>query len=142
MRSNHLIFLTLLFFIALAQPVAAEVLVIVHPDNPVNQLSREQVIDIYMGRYANFSDGHTALAYDLAPDSPIRAAYYQKLVNKSVAQVNAYWSRLLFSGRATPPLALPDAKAVSQAILKNRDAIGYIDSQYLVDKVKVVFRLP
>lgn len=132
----------ILLFITLARPAAAEVVIIVNPENPTSQLNRDQVIDIYMGRYTHFPDSSSAKPIDQAIDSPIRAIFYQKLVNKSVAQINAFWARLLFTGRATPPKALSDGKSVTNTVMNNRDAIGYIDSQYLDDKVKVVFRLP
>jgi ABC-type phosphate transport system substrate-binding protein len=116
--------------------------VIVHTTNPIEHLSREQVVDIYMGRYTHFPDGHTALPIDMAVNSSLREAYYEKLINKTVAQVNSFWARLLFSGRATPPAVLPDAQAVNEFVIKNKNAIAYIDSQSLNEKTKVVFRLP
>ena len=139
---HFVLVLIMLLFMAWTQAAAAEVIVIVHPDNPLAELNREQLIDIYMGRYTHFPDGRTAIPLDQAPDSPIRAAYYQKLINKSVAQVNAFWARLLFSGRATPPRVLTGTQAVIDVVTHNRNAIGYIDNQDLNDNVKVVLRLP
>lgn len=124
------------------QPVAAEVVVIVHPGNPVNQLSREQVVDLYMGRQTQFPDGRHAMPLDQAPESSIREEFYQKLVDKSVAQINSFWARLFFSGRATPPRVLPDAAAILSMVAKNPDAIAYIDSKNLDGRHKIVFRLP
>jgi len=142
-RYHYVLALIMLLLMALIPlPAAAEVVVIVHTDNPLAELNREQLIDIYMGRYTHFPDGRAAMPVDQAPDSPIRAAYYQKLVNKSVAQVNAFWARLLFSGRATPPRVLTGTQAVIDVVTHNRNAIGYIDNQDLNDNVKVVLRLP
>ncbi|WP_124949372.1 hypothetical protein [Sulfuriferula thiophila] len=131
-----------LLFLSVIQPVAADVVVIVNLDNPVDHLTREQVIDIYMGRYTHFPNGQIAAPIDMDPESPVRVAYYQKLVNKTVAQINSFWARLLFTGRATPPQVAPDAKAVTNVVMHNRGAIGYVDSLSLNDNVKVVYRLP
>ncbi|MBK5968433.1 hypothetical protein CCR91_06515 [Thiorhodovibrio winogradskyi] len=114
---------------------------VVNSENPVTELTRDQVVDIYMGRRTRFPDGRPALPIDLGPDSPLRAAYYQELVGKTVAQVNAYWARLLFTGRATPPRVLPDIEAVLDVVNANQDALAYLDSQSLDDQVKIVYRL-
>jgi ABC-type phosphate transport system substrate-binding protein len=135
------ILLVAVLLITVAGQASAETVVIVHPDNPVASLSREQVVDIYTGRKVNFPDGNPALPIDLPPDSEVRAAFYRKLVDKSVAQINAYWARLLFTGRATPPRILPNNSSVLKSVRSNRDAIAYIDSKDLDSKTKVVYRL-
>jgi len=94
-----------------------------------------------MGRFTNFPNGRIALPIDQAPDSQTRSDYYRLLVGKSVPQVNAYWARLLFTGRATPPRPLDSATKVIEAVGNNRDAIAYINEQECSDSVKIVYRL-
>ena len=142
MSERHLIGLILWLAILLPHNSSAEILVVVHASNPTNQLSREQVVDIYMGRNAHFPDGRSALPVDLAANSSIREVYYEMLINKTVAQVNAFWSRLLFSGRATPPRVLPDTQAVIHFVIQNKNAIAHVASESWDDTGKVVFRLP
>ena len=137
----HLLIVLIAMSVGLAEAARAELIVIVNAENPIGELTREQVVDLYMGRRTNFPDGRPALPIDLSPDSPLRAAYYQTLVGKTVAQVNAYWARLLFTGRASPPRILPTPKAVLDVVHDNKDAIGYLDSQDLDGRVKVVYRL-
>lgn len=122
----------------------ADIVVIVNAQNSLAALSRSQVIDIYMGRLSSFPDGGIALPFDLSPDSPVRKSYYQSLVGKSIAQVNAYWARLLFTGRASPPRPLSSASEVLEAVAKNKDAIGYVDEETVVagkHNIKIVYRL-
>jgi ABC-type phosphate transport system substrate-binding protein len=133
--------LVLLALTALATGTAqAEILVIANPQSNITTLTREQVVDIYMGRSSNFPNGRPAIAFDLKGDQPARAAFYQQLVGKSVAQINAYWARLLFTGSATPPMALKDTATMLHMVQENRDAIGYIDSAETTGKLNVVFR--
>ncbi len=120
----------------------AEVVVIVNPENPVARLSREQVVDIYMGRYSHFPDGSNAVPFDLSAEAATRETYYEKLISKSVAQVNAFWARLRFSGRASPPRELHDSDAAIMQVSRNRSAIAYVDSEHVNEKAKVVLRLP
>lgn len=125
----------------ISMPVRAEIVVIVNQENAVASLKREQVVDLFMGRDLNFPDGSPASPIDQSLDSRIRADYYQAMVGKTVAQVNAYWARLVFTGRATPPRVMRSMEAILKTVRENRDAIAYIDSEHLDAKVKVVFRV-
>ncbi len=129
-----LIFLTIL----ISNGVLAEIVVVVNKSNDIGQLSQREIIDIYMGRKQSFPNGKPALPLDQAAQSMIREDFYQSLVKKSPAQINAYWARLLFTGRASPPRIISDASVVLDAIEQNPSAIGYIDSSMLNDRVKVV----
>ena len=127
--------------ISISANAMGEILVIVNPANETVTLTQRQLVDLYMGRNLQFPNGNLTLPLDQAPDSEIRAIFYKTLVSKSVAQVNAYWARLLFTGRASPPRPLADTAAVLQVVRENRDAIGYIDSSALDGTVKVVGRV-
>ena len=116
----------------------ADIVVVVNVANPVTSFNHRELVDLYMGRNLHFSDGSLVLRLDQAPESAVREKFYRALVDKSVAQVNAYWAKLLFAGRATPPQSVDDSRSVLTAIRNNRNAIGYIDSSDLDDSVKVV----
>ncbi len=58
----------------------------------------------------------------------------------TLARVNAYWSRVRFTGRTRPPIQLNDSAAVASFVAENSDAIAYIDKQYLNSELKVVYR--
>jgi len=120
----------------------AELVVVVHPKNPADSLSRREVVDLYMGRTQYFSDGSLVIRLDQRPDSGEREEFYRDLVNKSVAEVNAYWARLLFTGRASPPQVVGDSEAVLKAVRHNTNAIGYMDSADVDASVKVVAHVP
>ena len=116
----------------------AEIVVVVNKDSKISQLTQKQVIDIYMGRRQSFPDGSPAFPLDQAGQSEIRESFYKALVNKTPAQINAYWARLLFTGRASPPRIMNDSMVLLEAIEKNPAAIGYVDSSMLNDRVKAV----
>ncbi|MDX1695779.1 MAG: hypothetical protein R3208_18590 [Ketobacteraceae bacterium] len=137
----HLIRTICLCLIMLAPHGQAAIVVIVNPDNPTDNFSQRELVDLYMGRNLYFPDGNLAVRLDQAPTSEVREAFYRALVDKSVAEVNAYWARLLFTGRASPPQVLDSSDKVINAVLKNRNAIGYIEEEALVDSVKVVGRV-
>ena len=124
--------------IMLSQYARAELCVIVHPENEISHLSQKQVIDYYMGRLQFFPNGQKVIPLDQSMDSPKREQFYLKLVGKSIPQINAYWARLLFTGRATPPASLQSREEIINTVLNNKSAIGYIDSAAVPESVKIV----
>lgn len=134
----RLIFISI---VLLASPLQAGIVVIVNSENSTSNFSQRQLVDLFMGRDLYFPDGTMALRLDQSPKSQVRHDFYKNLVGKSVAQINAYWARLLFTGRASPPLVMSDSEGVLKAIKNNANAVGYINESELDSSVKVVGRV-
>ena len=137
MRYLIVVILQLLFSV----PCWADLVIIVHPASGMKNLTRQQVIDIYLGRIQTNMNGKKIVPYDQRQDSEIRATFYQQLTGRAVASVNTYWARLLFTGRASPPRQPSDNMSILNIVAENMDAIGYIDERDLDDRVSVVFRI-
>ncbi len=119
-----------------------ELLVIVNKQNPMNIISKEQVIDLFMGRTPYFPSGDPVVKLDAPSASEVRKDFYQTLVQMSLPEINAYWARLMFSGRATPPMQVPQEQDIVKLVADNTNAIGYIPrplSGELNDDVKTIF---
>jgi len=120
----------------------AALVVIVNANSRVAHLSREEVVNIFMGRYRRLPDGSAVQPVEIRGEAPVRREFYQKLLDKSLAEINAYWARLLFSGRTQPPLALDSVRDVLEKVAQHPNAVGYVDSDSLNDQVKIVYKLP
>lgn len=116
----------------------AQVAVIVNPKNASGSLTAAQVADIFLGKSNALPGGGTAQPSDLPESSPVREQFYTKVTGKNAAQVKAGWSRLVFSGKATPPKELASAADVKKFVAANPDAIGYIEKSAVDGSVKVV----
>lgn len=112
---------------------AAELVVVVNPSAAAP--SSEQVADIYLGK----SQAFTPL--DLPESSSTYAEFYKKATGRDVAQVKATWSRLIFTGKAQAPKALPDSAAVKKAVAADPKAIGYIEKSAVDGSVKTAITL-
>ena len=66
--------------------------------------------------------------------------FYQRLVSRTEAQIDAYWARLLFSGRNSPPEETESPGQLIEELVNSSQGIGYISSQDLTDSLKVVYR--
>lgn len=96
---------------------------ITNPQSGLAQLTRSEVINLYMGRINRLPSGISALPLDLVD---VREEFYLELVDKRLAEINAYWARLIFSGRASPPRQVASSKEVLEIVINNRGAIGYV----------------
>lgn len=121
---------------AAALPASAEIVVIVNKDNPASRMFSEQASQFFLGKSAMFTP------VDQAEGSKIRADFYQKVADKDPAQVKAIWSKLVFTGKATPPKEYKSNAEVKKAVAEDPKAIGYIDKSAADDSVKVILTLP
>ncbi len=130
--------LAALAFALLAPLAQAQVVVIVNPKNGSAALTADQVANIYLGKSNALPGGGTAAPVDLSEGSATRDAFYSKVTGRQAAQVKAAWSRLVFSGKGTPPKELASAAEVKKFVAGNPDAIGYIEKSAVDASVKVV----
>jgi ABC-type phosphate transport system substrate-binding protein len=122
-------------------PARAELVVVVNANSSVERLSRDEVINIFMGRYRKLPNGSTAQPLDNKGDTSERQDFYKKLLNKSLAEINAYWARLIFSGRTPPPAGMETTAQILARVAHDRSAISYVERADLNNQVKVVYSL-
>lgn len=126
-----------LLVFALSFTVQAEIAVIVNPAN-ANAVTADELNRLFLGRSSSFADGSKAMPLNLAEGQAGRDEFDSKVLNRSSAQLKAYWSKLVFTGKGTPPKELTDDAAVKAAVAADATAIGYISSGSVDDSVKVV----
>ena len=114
----------------------ADIAVIVNPANN-STISQDDVKNIYLGKMKSFSDGSSIEPVNLE-DGATKDAFDDKALNKSASQLKAYWSKLIFTGKAKPPATANNENEMIKAVSSNANAIGYIDAANVNDSVKVV----
>jgi ABC-type phosphate transport system substrate-binding protein len=115
----------------------AEVVVVVHPSNTA-ALNAEEISKIYLGRSKSFPDGKAAIPLAQADGSGATTTFNEKVLNKTGSQIKAYWSKLVFTGKGTPPKELGTDQEVIELVSQNPSVIGYIDKSAVTSAVKVV----
>jgi len=124
-----------------AWPAHADFYLVVQVNNPQHTLSQKEAVDLFMGRNRAFANGDFALVFDLPRDNPQRAAFYQALTGMNPAQVNSYWSRLMFSGQSMPPQPLPDETAMADIVKRNPSALGWLSKEPVDRQLRVLLVL-
>lgn len=128
---------TLLLCCAVGSPYTlADVSVIVNPANNAD-ISAEDIKSLYSGRQKNFSDGKAALVISLEEGDSVRSEFNNNVLGKTDAQVKAYWSKLVFTGKGTPPQEVSQAEML-QIVASNPNTIGFVDAGSITGDVKVI----
>jgi len=139
-QSKKNLLLTLCTFIALQSwsfLSVAEVSVIVHKDNNAS-LDKKAISKLYLGKSKKFDNGRTALLLNAAKGSPVRDEFNKKVIGRSSSQMNAHWSKLVFTGKGTPPKEIDSSSEIVSTVAENKDTIGYVESSAVTDAVKVI----
>ncbi|PKG84954.1 hypothetical protein CXF85_04915 [Colwellia sp. 75C3] len=134
---------TLLILALLVISVKAEepLVVVVNKHNPVEKLSRTELIDLFMGKYVAFPNDLKAIPVELNGEHQIKVDFYQNLVGMPLSRVNAYWSRLRFTGRKREAVFKPNETDLIAFIIANEQAIGYVPQSLITEDLKVVYIL-
>lgn len=134
MLSRKLALIIMLGTTGFTSLVSADIAVIVNPAN-TTVVTNDDLTRLYTGRSSALA------AVNLAESSPLRSQFDEKGVGRSSAQLKAHWSKLVFTGKGTPPPELATEAAVIEHVAQNPNAIGYIGTASVTDAVKVVLTL-
>lgn len=124
-----------------APPVLAQLVVIVNARAGVAELTRNEVVNIFFGRHRQYFNGTEAQPVDVAGVHAERADFYRRLVNKPLADIDAYWSRFIFSGKVRPPAQVRTPEEVVQWVADHPGGIGYARLHRADARVRVVYDL-
>lgn len=117
---------------------SAEVVVIVNASSSVNSATAEDIQQLFLGKRSNIG-GVELTPIDQSEGNEARESFYAKVVNRTPTQLNAYWSRLIFTGKGKPPKQYFDDAEVVETVLEEEDAVGYIDSSAVTEGIKVIY---
>jgi ABC-type phosphate transport system substrate-binding protein len=115
---------------------AAEIVVVVNPKNPASRMFSEQAAQFFLGKSTLFTP------IEFTEGSAVRAAFYTKVLGKDSTQVKAVWTKLVFTGKGTPPREYATAAEVKKAVANDVSAIAYLEKSQVDDSVKVILTVP
>ena len=127
------------FLLIFCSQAWADILLIAHKDMPVEKLSRESILDIYLGNQ-QIVNNLRIIPLDQEHDSPSRIEFYDKVINLPHNQIISHWSRLIFTGKGQAPISLAGNNSILEFVRNNPNVIGYIDEDYLTPDVKILYR--
>ena len=69
---------------------------------------------------------------------PSRVDFDESVLGRSTSQVTSYWSKLVFTGKGTPPKEISSETDVIELVKNNQNIIAYIDSDKVTGDVRVI----
>jgi len=123
-----------------ATSATAEPVVIAHPSCPVSRLSAEDARRLLLGLDLSWQNGDATQLVELRSEDAAVTAGYLAIAHKTQSQVRAEWNRLVFAGRANPPLRYGTAGEIRAAVSRMPGAFAVIDSASADTTVKIVYR--
>ncbi len=115
----------------------ADIAVIVHPSNGAS-LDAKTIEKLFLSKAKSFPGGGEAVPINQAEGAGPRLEFDEKVLGKSASQLTAYWSKLVFTGKGTPPKDVGSDAEVVSLIGANPNMIGYVDAGAVDGSVKVV----
>ncbi|HBY06658.1 MAG TPA: phosphate-binding protein [Chloroflexi bacterium] len=108
--------------------------VIINPENPVNELTLQQISDIYSGKISNWQQvgGEDRPIVRLSRETNSGTHVY---FLEEVLRLGEKDNKTLFS---TDTLLLPSSEGIGAEVRQNPNAIGYDGLGYVTDDMKVV----
>jgi ABC-type phosphate transport system substrate-binding protein len=120
--------------------VNAAIAVVVHPSNQAS-LTQGDLVRLYTGKLSAFPNGSSAVPVNLADSAALRSEFDQKALGRSSSQVKAFWSKLVFTGKGTPPKEVSSDNEVLTLVANNPNIIGYVDAGAVTSDVKVILTI-
>lgn len=124
-----------LYLMIHATAASADLVVVVNPHVGINHLKQGELRRIFLGQTSKFPNGEKAEPLDVSGD--YRNAFYQSMLNKSPEQVETYWAKMIFTGKAEPAKQVRPQE-VKQAVAGSPRAISYMDRSQTDASVKII----
>lgn len=129
------------FLLSLITPITslAEISVVVGSGSTIASADMAELKRLYLGKSKSL--GGTSATPLNQKNGDTSEAFNKSLLKKSSSQIKAYWSKLVFTGKGTPPKELASDADVISEVGSNPNAIGYINSSAVTGDVKVLLTL-
>lgn len=119
--------------------LSAQVAVIVHPDNPIEDISLRDLKRIYLCDKGDWDNGKVILALNLPEDSPERLLFHGKVLGYTVDDLKKYYIDKQIKGENFREPKDQKSDLMVQVVVSKADiAIGYVPADKVGSKVKVL----
>lgn len=124
-----------------AEVWAGDFAVVVSKQSPLAQLDKRDVANIFLAKTHQAGMAKRIVPLELI-DQEYQRTFYQEIAGKSLAQINSYWTTLIFTGKGRPPRQVSDETQLIDALMRNPNAITYLPLERITEQMKVVHQLP
>lgn len=126
-----------LLLMCTAVEAAAEVVVVVGRNSPIQSLDRHNINDIFLGNATTLPNVGKVTPLDSGEES-VRAEFYQDFTGRNLSQIKSHWARNIFTGRGYPPKVINSIDELKSLLQSNPKAIGYVRPDKVDESMRVL----
>jgi hypothetical protein len=119
----------------------AEIAVVVNVSVFSDGLTLDDIANLFLKRVKDLPSSIELTPIDQRDAQNLKQEFYLKVTGKNPNQLNAYWARLMFTGKGVPPQTVRNDDEVLNAVRSNLNFVGYIDASKVDNTVKVLFSM-
>ena len=112
--------------------------VVAHADVTTQRLTRDTTRAIFAMRQRTWPDGQAVRVFVLDNNHPVHARFAKELLAVYPHQLQLAWDRMVFSGTGQAPNRVQDQQEMLERIATTPGALGYLEREYLDDRVQVI----
>lgn len=113
----------------------ADLVLVANPGIGVSSLSQSQVTRLFLGQSDALPNGGKATPINVSGD--VQDQFARQVLNKTPEQVEKYWARMVFTGKAKPPREVKSGD-VKATVSGTPGAISYMERAQVDGSVKVI----
>jgi ABC-type phosphate transport system substrate-binding protein len=102
--------------------------VIVNNANDVGTISVSDLSAMFLKKSRRWPNGQDVVPVDLSENADTREVFSQAVHGKSTSAIKAYWQKMIFSGKAVPPVEKSSDQEVVAYVRATPGAVGYVSS--------------
>ncbi len=115
---------------------AAEFVLVANPSVKATAVRRSDVSRFFLREATEWADGAKVKPVDQVRTAAVRQEFTQKVLRRSLGEVESFWTKAIFSGRAVPPPQKKNDGEVLAYVRETPGAIGYVDASVELEGVK------
>jgi hypothetical protein len=117
------------------QPDSSDYVVVANKQLQGTSISTAVIKGIYLREMRSLANSKEEI---IPVDLSTSTGFYQNLFGKSYVQMQAYWLSMRIKHSVDLPVSKKDAESVKQFIAANKSAIGFLKSNDVDDRIKVL----
>ncbi|WP_217873751.1 hypothetical protein [Billgrantia desiderata] len=115
-----------------------QVVLIAHPQVANTSLTRDTTRAIFAMRQRSWPDGQAVRVFVLPNNHPVHARFAKERLTVYPHQLQLAWDRMVFSGTGQAPSQVVNQIEMLERVATTPGALGYLEREYLDDRVQVV----
>lgn len=129
--------------VASSSNVFADIVIISNATLGNKQISKDNICNLYLGNAVTLPGVKDVTVVDQDSAQSIKPLFYKSVCNVELPDLNAKWTKKVFTGEARRPISLKDDLEVISFVRKTPGSIGYVNStSQLPDQLQIIYTSP